>query len=118
MGAEDIASENNSGQLELKVEAKDPKYTLRRFNILVNEVPLYGSEGISIAARGLMEWDTTISVPLGVGENKIQVSIMNELGLENFKYPTYVNYTPEQREIFSKTYFIGIGVDEFEEAGS
>ena len=116
VGAEDIAYENNSGQLELKVEANDPKYILRRFNILVNEVPLYGSEGISIASRGLMDWDTTISVPLGVGENKIQVSVMNELGLENFKYPTYVNYTPENEEmIVSKTYFIGIGVDDFED---
>ena len=63
-----------------------------------------------------MKWDTTISVPLGVGENKIQVSVMNELGLENFKYPTYVNYTPNN-EIISKTYFIGIGVDEFKEDG-
>ena len=116
VGAEDIAYENTSGQLELNVEAKDPKYTLRRFNILVNEVPLHGSEGISIASRGLMKWDTTISVPLGVGENKIQVSVMNELGLENFKYPTYVNYTPNN-EIISKTYFIGIGVDEFKEDG-
>ena len=116
VGAEDIAYDNSSGQLELKVEANDPKYTLRRFNILVNEVPLYGSEGISIAARGLMEWDTTISVPLGVGENKIQVSVMNELGLENFKYPTYVNYTPEREElVVSKTYFIGIGVDDFKD---
>ena len=87
VGAEDIAYENNSGQLELKVEANDPKYILRRFNILVNEVPLYGSEGISIASRGLMDWDTIISVPLGVGENKIQVSVMNELGLENFQVP-------------------------------
>ena len=118
VGAEDIAYENTSGQLELKVEAKDPKYTLRRFNILVNEVPLYGSEGISIASRGLREWETTVSIPLSVGENKIQVSVMNELGLENFKYPTYVNYTPPaNHEIVSKTYFIGIGVDEFEEAG-
>lgn len=116
VGAEDIAYENTSGQIELKVEANDPKYILRRFNILVNEVPLYGAEDISIASRGLMDWDTTISVPLGVGENKIQVSVMNELGLENFKYPTYVNYTPENEEmIVSKTYFIGIGVDNFED---
>ncbi len=116
VGAEDIAYENTSGRLELKVEAKDPKYTLRRFNILVNEVPLYGSEGISIASRGSREWNTTVSIPLSVGENKIQVSVMNELGLENFKYPTYVNYTPKE-EIASKTYFIGIGVDEFKEDG-
>jgi hypothetical protein len=40
---------------------------------------------------------------------------MNELGLENFKYPTYVNYTPKE-EVVSKTYFIGIGVNEFKDA--
>lgn len=37
---------------------------------------------------------------------------MNELGLENFKYPTYVNYSP-QNELVAKTFFIGIGVNEF-----
>lgn len=115
VGAEDIAYENTSGQLELKLEANDPKYTLSRFNILVNEVPLYGSDGISIASSGIMEWDTTITVPLGIGENKIQVSVMNELGLENFKYPTYVNYTPE-KDIIAKTYYIGIGVNAFKDS--
>jgi hypothetical protein len=40
---------------------------------------------------------------------------MNELGLENFKYPTYVNYTPTER-ITAKTYYIGIGVNEFKES--
>jgi hypothetical protein len=39
---------------------------------------------------------------------------MNELGLENFKYPTYVNYSPEKK-IMAKTHFIGIGVNEFKE---
>jgi hypothetical protein len=37
---------------------------------------------------------------------------MNELGLENFKYATYVNYTPKN-DIVSKTYYVGIGVNEF-----
>jgi WD40 repeat protein len=113
MEADNIAYENKDGNLAINVKANDPKYTLRRFNVYVNEVPLYGSEGISIASRGLMEWDTTISVPLGVGENKIQVSVMNELGLENFKYPTYVIYTP-YKEIVARTHYIGIGVNEFQ----
>ena len=112
MEADNIAYENKDGNLVINVKANDPKYMLRRFNVYVNEVPLYGSEGISIASRGLREWDTTVSVPLGVGENKIQVSVMNELGLENFKYPSYVNYTPE-KEIVAKTHYIGIGVNEF-----
>ena len=116
VGANAIAYENKAGKLNIKVSANDPKYPLRRFNVYVNEVPLYGSAGISIAYLKKQVWDTTVSVPLSVGENKIQVSVMNELGLENFKYPTYVNYTPEN-EIVAKTHYIGIGVNEFKEKG-
>ena len=97
VGAENIAYENKEGKLEINISANDPKYPLRRFNVYVNEVPLYGSAGISIAHLKKQVWDTTVSVPLSMGENKIQVSVMNELGLENFKY-------------------IGIGVNEFKES--
>jgi WD40 repeat protein len=114
VGTDAIAYENKAGKLNIKVSANDPKYPLRRFNLYVNEVPLYGSAGISIAHLKKQVWDTTVSVPLSVGENKIQVSVMNELGLENFKYPTYVNYTPENN-VVAKTYYIGIGVNEFKD---
>jgi hypothetical protein len=115
IGADDFAYENKQGKLNIKVSANDPKYPLRRFNVYVNEVPLYGSAGISIAHLKKQIWDTTMCVPLSFGENKIQVSVMNEIGLENFKYPTYVNYTPVQ-DLTSKTYYIGIGVNEFKES--
>ena len=115
VGADAIAYDNKNGKLDIKVAANDPKYPLRRFNVYVNEVPLYGSAGISIAHLKKQVWDTTVSVPLSIGENKIQVSVMNELGLENFKYPTYVNYTPSE-PIVAKTYYIGIGVNEFKES--
>jgi WD40 repeat protein len=114
VGADSIAFENKAGKLNIKVSANDSKYPLRRFNVFVNEIPLYGSAGISIAHLKKQVWDTTVSVPLSVGENKIQVSVMNELGLENFKYPTYVNYMPENN-IVAKTHYIGIGVNEFKE---
>ncbi len=116
VGADDIAYENKEGKIEIKVSANDSKYPLRRFNVYVNEVPFYGSAGISIAHLKKQVWDTTVSVPLSVGENKIQVSVMNELGLENFKYPTYVNYMPN-KDIVAKTHYIGIGVNEFKEPG-
>ena len=115
VGADLITPENKDGKLEIKVAANDPKYLLRRFNVYVNEVPLYGSAGISIAHLKKQVWDTTVSVPLSVGENKIQVSVMNKLVLENFKYPCYVNYTPSE-PIVAKTYYIGIGVNEFMES--
>jgi len=115
VGADNIAYENKEGKLEINISANDPKYPLRSFNVYVNEVPLYGSAGISIAHLKKQVWDTTVSVPLSIGENKIQVSVMNELGLENFKYPSYVNYTPSE-PIVAKTYYIGIGVNEFKES--
>jgi len=115
--ADKITYENKEGKLVINVKANDPKYNLRRFNVYVNEVPLYGSAGISIAQLKKQQWDTTLSVPLSLGENKIQVSVMNELGLENFKYPTYVNYTPANNTFAAKTHYIGIGVNEFKEAG-
>ena len=115
VGADAIAYENKNGKLDIKVAATDPKYPLRRFNVYVNEVPLYGSAGISIAHLKKQVWDTTVSVPLSMGKNKIQVSVMNELGLENFKYPSYVNYMPSE-PIVAKTHYIGIGVNEFKES--
>jgi hypothetical protein len=116
VGADLIAPENKDGKLEIKVAANDPKYPLRRFNVYVNEVPLYGSVGISIAHLKKQVWDTTVSVPLSIGENKIQVSVMNEFGLENFKYPSYVRFVPQpENSIQGKTYFIGIGVDKFKD---
>jgi WD40 repeat protein len=115
VGADAIAYENKEGKIEIKVTANDSKYPLSRFNVYINEVPLYGSAGISIAHLKKQVWDTTVSVLLSVGENKIQVSVMNELGLENFKYPTYVNFTPE-KEIVAKTHYIGIGVNAFQDS--
>ncbi len=108
----DRIESNQESDLQLKVVANDPKYKLMSFNVYVNEVPLYSSKGISIAALNVKNWDSTITVPLSVGDNKIQVSVMNELGLENFKYPIYVSFVPNQ-EIVAKTYYIGIGVNEF-----
>jgi len=115
IGADDIEYENKNGELNLKISANDTKYLLKRFNVLVNEVPVYGSTGINIADLKKYAWDTTVNISLSAGVNKIQVSIMNELGLENFKYSKYVNFTPPIGHK-SKIYFIGIGVNEFKES--
>jgi WD40 repeat protein len=113
--ADKVEYENKSGELTFKVNANDNKYNLSRFNVYVNEVPVYGSSGVTISNLKKQKWETTINLPLNIGKNKIQVSVMNELGLENFKYPVYVNYTPE-KEIVSRTHFIGIGVNNFSDS--
>ena len=106
---------NSSGKTIIHVKATDSKYKLKRYNVYVNEVPVYGSLGRSITHLNTSSWEGLDSITLSKGENKIQVSVMNELGLENFKYPSYVNYTPSE-PIVAKTYYIGIGVNEFKES--
>jgi len=109
---------NSEGRVVIHMKANDPKYALLRYNVLVNEVPVYGSEGISIAALNTKVWEHTDTISLSKGANKIQVSVMNELGLENFKYPTYVNYAPpSDQDVVSRTHYIGIGVNHFQDVG-
>jgi len=107
----DVINENEN--LNITFRAIDLKCKLRRFNVFVNEVPIYGSTGASIAHLNSGKFDTTLKIPLSLGENKIQVSVLNELGLENFKYPIYINYEPTNNVIIQKTIFIGIAVNKF-----
>ena len=109
----EINYEIKQNVLKLEILAKDSVYNLKSFNVSINEVPIFGSIGKSIAGKKHF-FDTTVYIHLSSGKNKIQISVINEIGLSNFKYPTYVNYKPLiEKEIFSRTHFIGIGVDHF-----
>ena len=111
VNADDIVYNNTSGKINFHFKASDAKHDLRRYNVYVNEVPVYGSNGISISEK-VNQFEKDISLNLTEGNNKIQVSVMNDLGLENFRYPVYVQYQPA-KPIVSKTFYIGIGVDSF-----
>ena len=111
VNADNIEYNNTSGKIKFHFKASDAKHNLRRYNVYVNEVPVYGSNGISISEK-TNQFEKDISLNLTEGNNKIQVSVMNDLGLENFRYPVYVQYQPA-KPIVSKTFYIGIGVDSF-----
>jgi WD40 repeat protein len=111
VNAENIDFNNSSGKLNFRLKASDSKHTLRRYNVFVNEVPVYGSGGIPISGN-IKQFEKDIEIQLSERNNKIQVSVMNDLGLESFKYPLYVQYQPV-KPVVSNTYYIGIGVDSF-----
>jgi WD40 repeat protein len=111
VNADNIEYNNSSGKINFHFKAYDPKHKLIRYNVYVNEVPVYESNGISITGR-VNQFEKDISLNLTQGDNKIQVSVMNELGLENYRYPVFVQYHPKD-SILSNIYYIGIGVDSF-----
>ena len=110
---ESIEFKQKNETLQLHIKGNDSTYTLDRFNIWVNEVPVYGQKGVSIKKKKKI--DTIISVQLSRGENRIETSITNVNGTESYRMPLLVNYTPvvKQRE---KNYFVGIGIDTFSDS--
>ncbi len=107
-----IEYEQKKGKIILKIHGSGNIYKLDRFNVWVNEVPVYGQRGISIRRRNRNDFDTTITIKLSQGENNIETSITNVNGTESYRMPLTVNYTPtiKQKETIR---FIGIGIDKF-----
>ena len=109
---DNILYEQKDEKLKLTIKGVDGKFKLDRFNIWVNEVPLYGMKGISIRYRNNIQFDTTITISLSQGENRIETSITNVNGTESYRMPLYVKYTAAQ-PVKEKVHFIGIGINQF-----
>jgi len=107
-----IEYEQKKETLRLHIKGIDSTYKLDRFNVWVNEVPVYGQRGISIRKRQRNDFDTTITIRLSQGENKIETSITNANGTESYRIPLQVKYIPAVMQAV-KIHFIGIGIDHF-----
>jgi hypothetical protein len=102
-----IEAKQDGKFINLKFSLADTKYRLKRYNIYVNDVPLFGSYGREITGNSLT---LTERVELTSGENKIEISAMNEKGAESFRALTYAKYnTPFKGDL----YFIGFGISQY-----
>ncbi len=110
-----IEYEQKSGTLKLLIKGNDSTYKLDRFNVWVNETPIFGQRGINIRKRNRNDFDTTITIKLSQGENRIETSITNVNGTESYRMPLTVNYSPAVKQKESVR-FIGIGIDQFAES--
>ncbi len=106
------ASVNKNKTIKLEVFAKDTKYKLDRFNVWINDVPLFGMKGVDLRKQNTKKFEKTIEIKLSEGNNKIQVSTINQKGVESFKKTVFVNYIPEQKKKHD-LYFVSIGVSEY-----
>lgn len=109
---DEITYDQTNEKLQLHISAADNTYTLDRFNVWINEVPLYGLNGQSIKRRYRKNFDTTLTVILSPGKNRIETSVTSIGGAESYRKPLLVNYIPE-KQVLSKIYFVGIGINDF-----
>lgn len=81
----EIPKETEADAIELDLSFKDEKYPLDRVNVWVNEVAVFGMQGMSLRGNNSKTHDQRIKVPLAHGNNKIEISVLNQTGAESYK---------------------------------
>lgn len=95
--------------ISLKVNTKS-KSKLDRFDVYVNDIPLYGSKGYRIKENSL-EVDQNFDIALTPGKNQIKISSTNQDGNESIRRTFEVFY--EKEEETRDLYVVTIGVNEY-----
>lgn len=85
--------ETDQPTLTLELKAMDKQHLLDRINLWVNDVPLFGINGIDVKHKKLNEIVHKVAIPLSFGNNKIEVSCYNEKGLESLLEEIEISYT-------------------------
>ena len=95
--------------VELEFLLSDSLYNLNRYNIYINDVPVFGSYGKNISGKfqNLKE-----KIQLGNGDNKIEISCMNEKGAESYRALTFLI---SAKKVKPDLYYIGFGVSEYKD---
>ncbi len=109
----DVPVSVGAPSLKLRVKAMDGKYTLDRLNVFVNDVPVYGTAGLSVANEHLHVHEQEIQIPLVTGRNKIQISVLNQQGVESLKQTVYTSSAAQLAP--PEVYIVGIGVSEYKD---
>jgi WD40 repeat protein len=113
---EEIEFQQGNPEITFHLWGEDKENKLDRYNVWVNEVPVFGQRGISIKKQNINELKTSVTLTLSEGDNKIETSVLNVNGIESYRMPLYVRYNPSQPST-EKLHFVGIGVDRYQQPG-
>lgn len=103
---------NEKQEVTVNLSAVDSKYELDRLNVFVNDVPVYGTQGISIKSKTLRDYSTSLDFKLGPGKNKVQISVLNTKGAESLKETfTVINNSDERPDL----YLVSVGVSKYKD---
>ena len=82
---EELPLNIDESSLELNLKIIDDNHPIDRINVWVNDVAIFGSNGINVRSENAKYLEKTIKIPLVYGDNKIQVSVLNQSGAESYK---------------------------------
>lgn len=117
MNRESLTGEQQSRDIKLHIKAHDSLFSLDRFNVWINEIPLFGMKGIRLNDHKRNELDTTLTIQLSNGQNRVETSVTNSNGIESYRKPFFTTYKPTVPAA-TKIYFIGIGINHFADSSN
>ena len=118
-GKEYIATKQYPSKVSLRIKVEDMHLPLDRFNIWINEVPLWHNNGISLKHLKSGILDTTVTVTLSEGINLVEGTAMNTEGLESLRKSVVITkLANEQRTKARKLYFVGVAIERFADSGN
>lgn len=98
--------------IPVDVTVTDSKYTLNKFFVNLNGVPLLGKNGRDISARKSRNYSTKIDVELCEGNNTIEIFAINSKGVESYRKTVDVVCEPPEKSQ-RKLYVAAVGVSQY-----
>lgn len=77
--------ETTERNLSLKLKMTDAKVKLSALHISVNDVPIFGTAGLSLQDEAAMSLEKALTIPLSFGSNQIQISVVNTAGKRSYR---------------------------------
>ena len=102
-----LESRQDGKFVQIRFALSDERCDLKRYNVYVNDVPLFGAYGKPVEGRAAT---LTERIELTSGPNKIEVTCMNVAGAESWRAMTTAQY---DEEVLGDLYFIGFGVSKY-----
>jgi WD40 repeat protein len=96
--------------VHIDFKADDPVNGLKAYQVYVNNVPLYAGLGKPVAGHHVLASER---IELTAGENKIELSAFNRLGIEALRVPTFATYRGTTK---GALYFVGFGISRYRNA--
>lgn len=99
---------------QFEIQAKDNNYKLKVLHVYVNDVPVFGSQGIDLMPENTSSLTKTIDLELSSGLNEIKTTVINEKGMESVPEVFDINYDAKYYK--PNLYLVSIGVSEYKES--
>lgn len=98
---------------EYTLTAEDDQYLLSRIYVYVNDVPVYGLDGLDISGENSKTLEKTVMLQLSSGLNEIKTSVINEKGYESPLTSFQIKFESEYFK--PDLYLLSIGVSVYDD---